>query len=108
MQLNVPCLAPLRKRKPWITPELAQIRLDYSQSRIRYCSAKSDANKLIMGQLALRMSDMYNSQREEYLHSICTDIEALTGDNQPKLAWAAINKLTGRKSQQAIQRHRYR
>ena len=98
VRLNVPCLAPLRKRKPWITPELTQIRLDYSQSRIRYCSAKSEANKLSMGQLALRMSDMYNAQREEYLHSICTDIEALTGDNQAKLAWAAINKLTSRKS----------
>jgi len=47
-------------------------------------------------QLAFRMSDMYNSQRA-YLHSICTYIETLTGDNQAKLAWAAINKLTCRK-----------
>ena len=51
-----------------------------------------------MGQLALRMSNMYNKQREDYLHSIRNDIEALTGDNQAKLAWAAINKLTCRKS----------
>jgi len=61
-------------------------------------TARTDTNKLSMGQLALQLSDVYNSQREAYLHSICTDIEALTGDNQAKLAWAAINKLTCRKS----------
>ena len=38
-----------------------------------------------MGQLALLMSDVYNFRRETYLHSIRTDIEALTGDNQAKL-----------------------
>ena len=52
-----------------------------------------------MSQLAHHcLFDKYNTQREDYLHSICTDIEALTGDNQAKLAWAAINKLTCRKS----------
>ena len=86
VQLNVPCIASFRKRQPWITPELIQIRLEYSRSRLRYCSVKSDTNRLIMGQLALLMSDVYISQRETYLHSIRTDIiEALTGDNQAKL-----------------------
>ena len=51
---------------------------------VRYCSVKYDTNRLIMGQLALLMSDVYISQRETYLHSIRTDIEALTGDNQAK------------------------
>jgi hypothetical protein len=51
-----------------------------------------------MSQLAHCLSDKYNTQREDYVHSICTDIKALTGDNQAKLAWAEINKLTCRKS----------
>ena len=32
VDLHVPFLAPFRKRRPWITPEITQIRLEYSQS----------------------------------------------------------------------------
>jgi hypothetical protein len=52
-----------------------------------------------MGQLALRLSGMYTTaQQEQNLHSLCDNIDTLVGDGQVKLAWAAINKLSGRKS----------
>ena len=85
VRLNVSCLALFRKRQPWFT----------------YPGTRSDplgVFPIIPPSLFIHMSNMYNSQREKYLHSICNDIEALTGDNQAKLAWAAINKLTCLKS----------
>ena len=51
-----------------------------------------------MSQLARQMAAMYTTQQEQYLNSICDNIESLTGDSQAKLAWTAINRLTGRKS----------
>ena len=36
---------------------------------------------------------MYAAQQEQYLHSLCDNIDTLVGDKQVKLAWAAINNI---------------
>ena len=62
-----------------------------------FSAAVSNSIKLNMSQHAFRLSDMYTAQQEQYLYHICDDIDSLVADKQAKLAWAKINKLTGRK-----------
>ena len=95
---TVPCLPPFRKRQPWVTLELTCLRNEYYQSRVRFLSLRSESNQMCMSQLARQMATMYTTQQEQYLNSICDNIEFLTGDCQAKLAWTAIDRLTGRKS----------
>ena len=39
---NVPCLPSFRKRQPCVTPELAHLRNEYYQSRVRFLSLQPD------------------------------------------------------------------
>ena len=59
VEFNLPCLSPFRKRQPWLDVDLTNLRLQYSQSRARYLSAKSPANQETMSQLALQLSGVH-------------------------------------------------
>eukprot|EP01036_Dinobryon_divergens_P035804 gene35804-46463_t len=84
-QLNPPCIPPFRKRQPWMNLELTQLCLEYSQSRVRFLSAQNTTNRDFMSNLARRLSEMNTVEQEQFLHSICNEIDSLTGDTQTRL-----------------------
>ena len=94
----LPCLPSLRKRQPWVGVDLQNLRYQYIQSRVRFRDLRSKASKDAMSTLAQSLSTLYSVQQQQYLNSICDEIDSLAGEGKSKLAWTAINKLTGRKS----------